>query len=219
MKQGETKVLAAISIEIGQPSPELPDHGDVLVTVTLPDPKGRADRLQSWLQRMLDDLLPPKLNLKTGKACIRLVTSVMILQDSGNLMDAALLACMAAWEDTTLPTMEQLTESEGKLWWKENPISSVNTKSTNDNDGDKEYRVSLTMGLVTSRETGNPSFLVDPSLEEGKFTQGELTIVVTLPNRTLQVEYTGSIGLDAADLALAAKLANGRAEELSSLLS
>lgn len=222
VKQGETKVLAAISIEIGQPTPAFPDHGDVLVTVTTPDPQRRDDRLQSWLQRMLDDLLPPKLNLVTGKACIRLVTSVMILQDSGNLMDAALLACMAAWDDTTLPTMDQLQESQGKLWWKENPISSVNmngsSNENNDNDGDKEYRVSLTMGLLKSGETGKPKFLVDPSSEEAKYTDGELTIVVTLPSRTLQVEYAGSLGLDASDLALAAKLANGRADELSSLL-
>jgi exosome complex RNA-binding protein Rrp42 (RNase PH superfamily) len=69
VKQGDTKVLAAITIEIGQPFPELPDHGDVLVSVTSPD-QSHNDRLQLWLQRMLDDLLPNKLNLITGRACI-----------------------------------------------------------------------------------------------------------------------------------------------------
>eukprot|EP00980_Cylindrotheca_fusiformis_P028679 scaffold22635_cov134-Cylindrotheca_fusiformis.AAC.7 len=217
VKQGETKVMAAISIEIGQPTPELPDHGDIMVTVTTPDPRGRADRLQSWLQRMLDELLPRSLNLMSGKACIRLVTSVMILQDSGNLMDAALLACMAAWDDTSLPTMDQLQETQGKLWWKENPMTSVVGSNSEKTAREKEYRVSLTMGLLKSK-SGKVQFLVDPSLEEAKFTEGQLTIVVSLPSRTLQVEYTGSLGLDAADMALATKLANGRADELSSIL-
>jgi hypothetical protein len=45
-----------------------------------------------------------------------------------------------------------------------------------------------------------------------------LTIVVTLPSRTLQVEYAGSVALGTTDLALAAKMANGRADELAKLL-
>ena len=60
--------------------------------------------------------------------------------------------------------------------------------------------------------------MVDPSDDEAKFTDGELTIVVTIPSRKVQIDYTGSIGLDAKDLALAVKLANGRADELASLL-
>jgi exosome complex RNA-binding protein Rrp42 (RNase PH superfamily) len=152
---------------------------------------------------------------------VHLIASVIILQDSGNLMDAALLACMTAWKDTTLPTMDQLKESQQKLWWKESPLSSVNNNTVDiimkDSD-EMEYRVSLTMGLLGGGDEAEARFLVDPSSEEAEFTDGELTIVVTLPNRTLQIEYTGSIGLDASDLALAAKLANGRADELSSLL-
>lgn len=212
-------MLAAIGIEIGQPAPEFAEHGDVLVSVSTPD-QGYADRLQSWLQRMLDDMLPPKLNLIAGKACIRLIISVMILEDSGNLMDASLLACMAAWKDTTLPTMDQLKESDGKLWWNQDPISSVEKiGDTPMHDHiEKEYRLSLTMGLLRGENEGEIKFLVDPSSDESEFTDGELTIVLNVSSRKLQIEYTGAKGLDASDLALAAKLANGRADELSSLL-
>jgi hypothetical protein len=45
-----------------------------------------------------------------------------------------------------------------------------------------------------------------------------LTMVVTIPSRTLQVEYSGAVALNATDLALAAKMANGRADELAKLL-
>ena len=235
VKQGDTKVLTAISIEIGQPAPEYPDHGDVMVSVSSTTTSTASastlqprfyDRLQAWFQLMLDDLLPPKLNLLTGKACIRLIVSVMILQDAGNLMDASLLSCMAAWKNTTLPTMDHLTESEGRLWWKENLMSSVPTNSDtttttttqNTIEQSKEYRISLTMGIVQDAKSNTIKFIVDPSSEEAKHTDGELTLVVELQSRNIQMEYTGSIGLEASDFALAAKLANGRADELESLL-
>lgn len=214
VKQGDTKVLSAMTIQIGQPAPELPDHGDVLVSVSTGDQK-RLDTLQSWLQRMLDDLLPPKLNLMTGKACIRLVITVFVLQDSGNLMDAALLACMAAWKDTTLPTMEHLKEEEGKLYWTEKPISSLDDGSS-ENDK-KDYRVSLSMGIIKNQR-GETLFLVDPTTEESKFIDGVLTMVLALSSRTIQLEYSGSVALSAKDLALASKMANGRADELVALL-
>lgn len=145
----------------------------------------------------------------------------MILQDAGNLADTSLLSCMAAWKNTTLPTMEHLKESEGRLWWKENPISSVSNSDTitpSPSDQVKEYRISLTMGILQDEKSKAVKFLVDPSTEEAKHTKGELTLVMALPSRRIQVEYTGSIGLEASDFALAAKLANGRADELESLL-
>lgn len=213
VKQGETKVLSATTIQIGQPHPELPDHGDVIVAVTTPDQQSYADVLQSWLQRMLDDLLPPRLNLITGKACFRLVVTVMILQDDGNLRDVALLACMAAWKDTSLPTMEHLMEHQGKLWWKESPITSLLSTV---HEPKTEYRVSLTMAVL--EKDGKAMFLVDPSTDESPYSNGMLTVTVTLPGRSLQLEYSGSVALTTTDLALASKMAGGRADELAKIL-
>jgi exosome complex RNA-binding protein Rrp42 (RNase PH superfamily) len=220
IKQGGTKVLSAMTLQIGQPAPDSPDHGDVIVTVTTPDQTSHSDVLQSWLQRMLDDLLPPQLNLMTGKACIRLTVTVLILQDDGNLRDVALMACMAAWKDTTLPTMDHLTEHQGKLWWTESPITSLDRTPMNEDDDDSSskssYRISLSMGVL--EKNGKAMFLVDPSSDESPYTKGYLTVVVTLPSRSLQLEYAGSIALTATDLALASKMAGGRADELSKLL-
>jgi exosome complex RNA-binding protein Rrp42 (RNase PH superfamily) len=216
VKQGDTKVLSAMSVQVGQPAPEQPDHGDVWVTVSTAD-HGRSDVLQAFLQRMLDDLLPPRLALLTGKACIRLVTTVLIMQDAGNVMDTSLLACMAAWNNTVLPTMEELIESEGRLMWKEGPVSSVDHNLPSQ-PTPREYKISLSMGVIKN-DKGETQFLVDPSLIERQFSDAYLTIVVTLSSpRALQVEYSGSVALTTTDLALAAKMANGRADELAKLL-
>lgn len=224
IKLGETKVLCATTIQIGQPAPGFPDHGDVVVTVTATDHTTHMDSLQGWLQRMMDDLLPSKLALIMGKACIRLHVTAMILQDDGNLMDASLLACMAAWKDTKLPTMDHLKEVQGKLWWIESPISSLDqpmessssSSSNHDANSSKDYRVSLSFGIL--QQDGMTSLLVDPSADESAYCKGTLTMVLSLPSRTLQVEYSGNATLTATDLALASKMANGRADELSQLL-
>lgn len=232
IKQGNTKVLSAMTVQIGQPTPEMPDHGDILVNVTTLDGgyqgSSHSDVLQSWLQRMLDDVLPSKLTLMTGKACIRLVVTVMILQNDGNLRDVALTACMAAWKDTTLPTMDDLTEHQGKLFWTQSPITSVNNNSTTllSPKSPDTYRISLTMGILQQEKKdddgdhsgGEISFLVDPTMEESIYVSGMLTIVITMVDRSLQMEYTGSVPLSATDLALAAKMAYGRADEMTSIL-
>ena len=211
VKQGETKVMAATTVQIGQPHPEFPDHGDVIVSVTKPD-QSHSDALQSWLQRMLDGLLPPKLTLISGKACIRLVVTVIILQEDGNLQDVTLTACMAAWKDTRLPTMDDLIDHQGKLWWKDSPVTSLAAV----HESKTEYRVSLSMGVL--EKDGSIAFLVDPSRDESRYMSGLLTIVITMPDRSLQMEYTGSAALSATELSLATKMANGRADELSNIL-
>ena len=252
---GGTKIMAATTFNIGQPSPEQPDEGEVVVQVSGTggrnvgaDSKSQQqqhywDVLQSWLQRTLeqDESMAQSLNLLTGKACLRLVITVIVLEDNGNVKDAALLACMAAWKDTRLPRVgKDLTEVQGKLWWKQGtrPITSLVDDDTgaeekmkegdNNNNSDhqdaaaqrRDYRISLTMGIWVHPKDQTTHLLADPSTCEEPFLEGNLTIVVDLNTEKLQVDYTGKApGLTANDLALAAKLARARAKEVTSILS
>ena len=231
VKQGATKVAVATTIQIGQPGPESPELGDVFVTVEdTSSSNSHHDVLQARLQRILEESLPPELGLWIGKANIRLVFTVMILQDAGNLFDAALFGCMAAWKDTSLPTMNELTEQDGTLFWKQAPKSSVRTSKSKDeeckmeideeNAGDEtkssDIRISLTMGVVVMKKKA--TFIVDPTIMEAKQLEGMITVILSLPNRSIQVEYAGARSLGATELALAAKMANGRADELLQLL-
>ena len=240
VKQGETKVLVANTIQIGQPSPELPGHGDIVVGVS--NTKGNSIRnasdgiglLQAWLQRILDEWLPPKLNLLTGRACFRLIVTVMILKDDGNVRDAALFACAAAWNCTKLPQMNDFHDVDGKLWLKDPQQSIVSSsdldcKTTNNIEDDQKAtsnsgtfcRISLTIGVVKTgndNEAENIKLLLDPTLVEQAQVSGLLSCVISLPSFTVQMDYSGSSPLSAADLGLAFKLAKVRAEELSRLL-
>ena len=226
-----TKLLAATSLQVGQPAPEQPDHGEVVVQVSgtgghyVERGEVHWDYLQAWLQRCVSESdIPSRLNLLTGKACLRLVVSMVVLQDGGNLLDAALLACMAAWKDTRLPQVgRDLMESNHKLWWKQGAqLSSVTDEKEMDDDSTassapRDYRISLTMGIYQSSQK-TTHFIVDPSAQEEPFLDGTLTMTVGIHSGRLQLECTGKIPLSATDLALAAKLAKARAAELSNIL-
>jgi len=172
------------------------------------------------------------LNLLTGKACLRLVVTVVVLEDSGNLKDGALLACMAAWRNTRLPKVgEDLTEVKGKLWWKrdkepnnsmtkaDNEIVGHRTKlETEGEDDQRDYRTSLTMGIWVNPTDHTTHLIADPSSAEEPFFGGTITIVVSLRTQKLQIDYAGKVPLSASNMALAAKLAGARAREVATIL-
>ena len=243
VKQGNTKILVANTIQIGQPSPEFPDHGDVLVSVSS-NTNGSSNRnandnnnqslqlLQAWLQRMLDEWLPPKLNLLTGRACFRLIVTVLVLKDDGNLRDASLFACAAAWNSTKLPQMHQdFQDVDGKLWLKDSPqqqqlqskssessslslpssdnndkVKIVTTTTTTTNSEKSSCRISLTMGVVKIGDNDKKiKLLLDPTSVEEKQLSGLLTCVICLPSYTIQMDYSGgSSSSSAASLLLSA---------------
>ncbi|KAG7344824.1 3' exoribonuclease family, domain containing protein [Nitzschia inconspicua] len=258
-----TKVLAATTLHIGQPSPDRPDRGDIVVHVTgsgghnigtdflgNKQQQQNWDVLQAWLQRTLEEeeeqqveedgnggcAIPSRLKLWTGKAALRLVVTVHILEDGGNIEDAALLACMAAWKDTTpLPQLGKdlvpVPERGGALFWKNHEAylekratATITTEDCNNNNNDnndrppRAFRVSLTMGVWRDPQDQTTHLLVDPSLHEKQFVDGTLTMVVDTSSGRLQPQYTGKVPLTANDLALAAKLSQARADELAAIL-
>lgn len=239
-----TKVLAATTFSIGQPSPEQPDEGEVVVQVSGTggrnvgaDSKSQQqqhhwDILQSWLQRTLeqDESIAQSLCLLTGKSALRLVVTVIILEHNGNVRDGALLACMAAWKDTQLPQFgNDLIESQGRLWWKnsDGPMTSLgkndyivdgDAEKIHGDSNERDYRISLTMGIWAHPTERKIYLLADPTSTEEPFLEGTVTITVSLATRKLQADFTGKVPLTANDFALAAKLARARASEVAKIL-
>eukprot|EP00536_Pseudo-nitzschia_multiseries_P002434 jgi/Psemu1/301376/fgenesh1_kg.32_\ len=171
------------------------------------------------------------LNLLTGKACLRLVVTVIVLEDNGNVKDGALLACMAAWKDTRLPQVgNDLTEVEGTLWSKRgqeaitslmehNDMVGQSTRQKSEGPDDvRDYRISLTMGVWVNPTDHTIYLIADPSNCEAPFLEGTITIVVSLQTRKLQIDYTGKVPLTANNMALAAKMADARAKEVAKIL-
>jgi exosome complex RNA-binding protein Rrp42 (RNase PH superfamily) len=186
--------------------------------------------------------IPSCLNILPGKFCLRLVVTVVVLEDGGSIKDACLLACMAAWKDTKLPVLgKDVKEVNGKMYWTDNwfhknEINSDNddgyisddpssnrmtVDSDDDNDGNdqRNFRVSLTMG-VWVHPTDRTTFILDPSAaEEIRLGGDELTVTTEIGNEdNIQIEYAGRIPLTATDLAFISKLVKAHGEDVTKML-
>lgn len=192
---------------VGQPLSNT-DCGDLVVN--LPEHLS----LQSYLQRTLDETMDwSQLTIVHSHAAFRLIVSIQILNDSGNLRDACMLASVSALQDTKIPT-NTLWQS-GKVW----------LKVVDGNDKPKMLSikvlpVALSMGTWKD-SSGYNHWIVDPAVEEEAQLSNALTIVINAndSSHVLSIDLSGEEGISKTDLAFAAHLAKGRAEEIKSILS
>lgn len=197
VRLGNTQVLCGITLQIGVPS--ITGQGDVVVVPS------SQEELQSIVTDMLDLSC---LGIIEGKAAWRLQVTLQVLQDDGNVMDASLLATIAALTDTHLPATQR------------NAKAGTMEIVEGDNEGTPlkfhYLPVPLTMGIYQSDETIH--LLADPTPQEEPLMQGYLTMVVADDDQIVHTKHASKIGLKREDLAVCAHMAYGRAKEIRNLL-
>ncbi|MCD6477297.1 MAG: exosome complex protein Rrp42 [Candidatus Aenigmarchaeota archaeon] len=145
---GNTVVLAGVKIGIGEPFPDTPDEGILMVGAELspvaspefePGPPG-PDAIE--LARIVDRGIREshcielnKLVIKEGEQVYMINIDIHILNHDGNLIDAAGLAAIAALIDAKLPKVEDgkiiLDEKIGNVPVVDKPISITTVKISN----------------------------------------------------------------------------------------
>jgi exosome complex RNA-binding protein Rrp42 (RNase PH superfamily) len=263
-----TSILAAVTLQVGQPrcTAEFPaGRGDIDVTVSSfkEDDSINISVLQSYLQRTLDvciegaqddmistdeDKLYHPLLLVPAKAAIGLVVTVKILQNAGNVGDAALLACIAALMDTRIPCREHgisLDEKTGRIWWQPKGYDAERKKEGNtatgcrcSERGETQHKMRfpllplpVTIGSYCNEtsevDDRRRNWLIDPSSAEECSMSTMITVVVNghAPEQILLLDFCPSSGennkfysLRTKDLILVAQIAKARAEELKRIL-
>ena len=117
VKLGKTHVVAGVKIGLGQPFPDAPDEGVLVVNAeVLPHASpytevGPPDEFAIELARVVDRGLRhcgyvdfKKLSVEGGKAYV-LWVDLYVINDDGNLVDAANLAAVAALKNAALPAV------------------------------------------------------------------------------------------------------------------
>jgi exosome complex component RRP42 len=238
VKLGDSQVIVGVSYAVGQPVGS--NQGDVLVTISDSRNSGSGSNnmnssLQLYLNRILEETLDlEQLSIVPEQAAFRLFMTVQILNQDGNIRDACLLACVAALTDTKLPT--NTIWQDGKVWLRDGVDVVVegdkeDAKSSDDKeDGShtESWRqlqlpvvpVPLTMGVWLDQETGQTHLIVDPSAEEDTTLTSRMTVVVNAmdPVQILLLDLSGRHAVSKTELALATRMAAGRAEELRDVL-
>ena len=264
VRLGNTQVLCGISLQIGTPTAPSSNHnhhhhhqgntnnnssgggggGDVVVIMLSSQQQGTIaaaateEQLQSIITNMLD---LSTLVIINGQAAWRILLTIQILQDDGNVWDASLLAAVAALTNVRLPATKMTTSSTSTATTSASRRNGTHTASTTTSTTkaggtsrlelveDPNYHealvfhylpVPLTVGVYRSSSNQNASIhlVADPTPDEAPLLQGYLTMVVTDENEIVHARHASQVGLTREHMAVAAHMAYGRGKEIRDLL-
>ena len=169
VKIGETDVMVGVKLEVGEPYPDSPDQGTIIVGAELlpmsnpefePGPPGiQAIELARVVDRGIREskaLDFKKLCIEPGKKIWMVVIDICPINDAGNLFDASSLAALAALKATVYPSFDG-----EKVDYK---------KKTS-----KKLELEKVPIAVTVVKIGN-KFIIDPDTEEEKVIDTRLTV-------------------------------------------
>ena len=138
---GETEVMVGIKMDVGEPYPDRPDAGTIIVgaeLLPLSNPKfesGPPGIQAIEIARIVDRGIRESKTLDFEKLCIKkgekvwlVLIDIITLNDSGNLFDASALAAYAALQNTVFPKFDgekadYKEKSSKKLELKNIPLS------------------------------------------------------------------------------------------------
>ncbi|MCD6367829.1 MAG: exosome complex protein Rrp42 [Candidatus Aenigmarchaeota archaeon] len=185
VKLGNTEVIVGVKMEIGEPFPDTPDEGVLMVNAELtpmasPEfESGPPDENAIELARVVDRGVRESKAIDLKKLCITpgekvwiVYVDIHVINDDGNLMDASSIATAAALQDTKIPKLEGDEIKRGEYV------------------GNLELR---TIPIACTVVKINDNLLVDPDYEEESVTEGKITIV-TISDESLCAMQKSGIG-------------------------
>jgi len=170
VKIGNTEVVAGVKFGVGEPFPDTPDEGVLIVStelVPLASPEfesGPPGEESIELSRVVDRAIRESKTIDFKKLCITLgektwmvFVDIDVLDDDGNLIDASSLAAIAALLTAKLPQLDE----EGKIDYEKErteilPINGIPLSTTFAKIGDK--------------------IIVDPNLSEMQALDTRITV-------------------------------------------
>jgi len=214
VKLGNTIVLAGIKCEIGTPFPDTPNEGVLTVHaefVPLASPTfepGPPDENAIELARVIDRSLRElkvidlsKLAIIPGKKVWIIWVDIYILNHDGNLIDASMLASMAALLEAKKPkAVVEGEEVKIIREEREEPLPITNRV------------VSVSVGKI------GEFMIIDPTAEEEQVLDVKLVISVSKDGKISGMQLTGMGSLSIDEVHKAVELALNKATELHKIL-
>lgn len=208
---GDTVVVAGIKLEIGEPFPDRPGEGTIIVNVELlpmssPEFESGPPSIDAIeLARVVDRGIRESKTIDFKKLCVTEGEKVWLvfidiypLNASGNLFDAASLAALAALKDARFPKLE-----DGRIDYKERTDQPVPLEKT---------PVECTVYKI------NGKFIIDPIVEEEEAADCRLTVAFTEDGKICAMQKGGGQPITEEDLDLMVGLAAKKTQELRNAL-
>ena len=173
VKIGDTEVVAGVKLEIGEPFPDTPDEGSLMVNVELlplasPEFESGPPNIDAIeLSRVIDrgiresgSIDVEKLCIEPGKKIWMVFIDIYPINDDGNLFDAAALAALVALKDARFPKYDKKTEKiDYSAERTKTPLPLTRTP------------LSCTLGVI------GKNIIVDPTAAEEDAIESRLTVV------------------------------------------
>ena len=206
---GDTVVMAGVKMSTGEPFPDTPDNGVMMVNTELlplssPEFESGPPRIESIeLSRVVDRGIRESLVIDTKKLCLKKGESVWMvfidiypINDAGNLFDASAIAAIAALRDTKIPVLKDNKVDYKKKGTKSLPLSGLPLECTVHMIGNK--------------------MLIDPTYEEEEISEARLT-VATIDKNLCAMQKGGSRELEEEEIEKMIDLSVKKIEELRKL--
>jgi exosome complex component RRP42 len=188
VRMGNTTVVAGVKVLIGEPYPDTPDEGVVMVTAEMPPiasplfelgpPKEGAIELARVVDRGVresETVDVKKLCVEPGKKVYMVFVDIYPLEYDGNLIDASSLAANAAMMRSRFPE-KKLEDDVLVATGKELPVPIQN----------------LAIEITVSRI--GEHLLVDPTLREEMVQDCRLTMAVDEKDNFTALQKGGGVG-------------------------
>lgn len=209
VEMGDTKVIVGVKMEMGDPFPDTPDEGILMVNAELGPiaspsfESGPPGEEATELARVIDrgiresQALPLKeLCIEEGEKVWKVMVDIHVLDHEGNLMDASALGAIKALMDTDIPGYEDgevIREGEeNELEVKETPIACTVAKM-----GDK--------------------YIIDPNLMEEEVADSMVT-VTWMEDKLCSLQKRGKGGLKTEELEKVFKIAKDKTSKLREIV-
>ncbi len=208
---GETEVIAGVKLSIGEPFPDTPNEGVLIVGAELlqmssPEfesgpPGPQANELARIIDRGIREsgmIDVKKLCIKSGELVWMVYLDIYTINDAGNLLDACALASIAALTNTVLPKIE-----DGKIQFGEHtktklPLTKIPITCT-------VYKI-------------NDKIIIDPNEKEQRVIDARLSVAITEKDTIHALQKGGNKSLKIEEIEIMLDLAKEKTKELRKFL-
>ena len=210
---GDTEVVAGVKMGIGEPYPDSPDEGVLIVSaefLPLASPEfesGPPGEDAIELARVVDRAIRESKAIDFKKLCIEagekvwsVFVDIDILDNDGNLIDAAGLAAVTALLNTKIPDIEDNEPVYGKKGKKSLPMKGI--------------PISTTFAKI------NSNIIVDPGYAESEAIEARLTVGTIDADgiKLCSLQKGGAVGFTMEELEKILELAEKKGSELRKLV-
>lgn len=216
VKVGNTTVICGIKAELANPTVEAPNKGYIVPNVDLPPlcssrfrpgpPGEQAQAASQFISDVIESsevIQTEDLCIERGKLCWVLYCDIMCLDYDGNVLDASLIALVAALKNTQLPKVTLNSET---------CAPEVNVE--------KRHRLRIQKHPVCASFAvfDNSILIVDPTAEEESLSTAKLTVVTDEEDRLCSVHKPGGTSLSGEKLQECISRATARHREIRKLI-